>query len=310
MSTVRGFMRGDESAIRAIMDAAFDVDRMPGWTRANIEHEISRLPADPFGVLVAEDGGVIVGYWGSRFDDLRVHPAHRRRGHGRRLLEAALAHAAEGGDTELALHVPAHLPGSLAFARAVGLTYSSSLWLFRLPAERPVPPPAVPPDLVLQPWTDGIDVDAFVSFANAAWEGHPGRLGLTPELARLVAELPGFDPAGICLVSRIDDPSRPIAFAKVEVRPDEGDGPIGWIGQIGVLPAQRGRGLGRMLLRWGVAFVRERGARVVELAVEAANDRALGLYRRAGFEPAAEWPHWSRPLDVRVAPAGSGARLP
>src|SRR3989304_10171037 len=62
MSTVRGFRPGDESAIRVIMDAAFDVDRMPAWTRANIEHENSRLPADPSAVLVAEGAGGRGGY--------------------------------------------------------------------------------------------------------------------------------------------------------------------------------------------------------------------------------------------------------
>jgi hypothetical protein len=38
----------------------------------------------------------------------------------------------------------------------------------------------------------------------------------------------------------------------------------------------------------------------VELAVEAANDRALGLYLRNGFEPAVEWPHWVLPVDAPI----------
>ena len=121
------------------MDASFDVDRMPGWTRKEIDVAISRLPADPVGCVVAEDGGAIVGYCAPRLDDLTVHPDQRRLGHGRRLARAALDLAAEAGLTELTLFVPTHLPGSVAFATAIGLAYSSSLWLFRLPGNRDGP---------------------------------------------------------------------------------------------------------------------------------------------------------------------------
>jgi len=286
------------------MDASFDIDRMPGWTHQEIEVAISRLPADPVGVVVADDGGVIVGYCAPRFDDLTVHPGHRRRGHGRRLAQAALKLAAERGLDELTLFVPPHLPGSIAFARSIGLTYSSSLWLFRLPEGRPVADPVLPDGYVTHPWPSDIDVEAFVAFANAAWEGHPTPLHLTADLARLVADLPDFDPQGIRIVARAEAPETPVAFAKTELRPDDDGRPVGWIGQIGVLPAHRGVGLGRWLLRWGVAYLRGRGAEAVELAVEAANDRALGLYLRSGFEPAVEWPHWVLPVDARIsAPA-------
>jgi ribosomal protein S18 acetylase RimI-like enzyme len=85
-----------------------------------------------------------------------------------------------------------------------------------------------------------------------------------------------------------------VAFAKVEVGPGD-DGVIeGWIALIGVLPAWRGRGLGRELLRWTVAYARAREAVRVELSVEALNERALGIYRRDGFVPTIEWPHWIR----------------
>lgn len=297
---VRQFCRGDETGIRAVMDASFETDHMPGWTRKEIEVAISRMPADPVGVVVAEDGDEIVGYCAPRFDDLTVHPGHRRRGHGRRLARAAQELIAEHGLAELTLFVPSHLPGSVAFARSMGLRYSSSLWLFRLPDGRPVAEPVLPDGYVTWGWPADIDVDAFVAFATAAWEGHPTPLHLTPELARLVAELPDFDPDGIRFVARADAPDVPIAFAKTELRPDDEGRPIGWIGQIGVLPAHRGVGLGRWLLRWGVAHVRGRGAGTVELAVEAANDRALGLYRRNGFEPAVEWPHWILPVDALI----------
>jgi mycothiol synthase len=304
MPSVRRFRRGDEAGIRAVMDASFDHDRMPGWTRKDIDVAISRMPADPVGVVVAEDRSQIVGYCAPRFDDLTVHPDHRRRGIGRTLVKAALELAAERGLRELVLFVPNHLPASMAFARELGFTYDSSLWLFRLPAGQAVSAPVLPPGHVVFPWSGSTDVEAFVAFANAAWEGHPSPLHLTPDLARLVAELPDFDPNGICFVAREDAPDVPIAFAKVELRTDDAGHPSGWIGQIGVLPAERGNGLGRWLLRWGVAYLRGLGAGVVELAVEAANDRALGLYRRNGFEPAVEWPHWVLPVEALVpAPA-------
>jgi mycothiol synthase len=301
MPLVRRFRRGDEAGIRGVMDASFGVDRMPGATKVEIDVEISRLPADPVGAVVAEDGGVIVGYCAPRFNDLTVHPDHRRRGHGRRLAQAGLELASERDLEELTLFVPPHLPGSIAFAGAIGLVYSSSLWLFRLPENADVPAPILPDGYVTRAWTDAIDVDAFVAFANAAWQGHPTPLHLTPDLARLVAELPDFDPNGICLVAAVREPDVPLAFAKVEMRPDDAGRPIGWIGQIGVLPAHRGNGLGRWLLQWGVTYLRRHGAGAVELAVEAANDRALGLYRRNGFEPAIEWPHWVLPVGTRLA---------
>jgi mycothiol synthase len=70
--------------------------------------------------------------------------------------------------------------------------------------------------------------------------------------------------------------------------------PPGEVRLVGVLPQWRGRGLGRELLHWGVAWLRAMGAGVIQLNVEAENELALGLYRRTGFEPAVEWPHWAR----------------
>jgi len=302
---VRDFRAGDETAIRAVMDAAHRTDAMPGWTHAEMDVEVSRIPADPGVTLIVEDGRDVVGYWAHRFDDLRIHPAHRRRGHGRLLFAAAVGRVAARAEATISLHVPTHLPGSVAFAHAVGLTYRSTLWQFRLAAGTAVPDPRVPTGVVLRSWTDDLDVEAFVAFADAAWQGHPTPLGLTAKLARLVAELPSFDPAGICLVSDRAAPDHPIAFAKAEIRLDDAGVPTGWIGQIAVLPAYRGRGLGRMLLEWSVAYLRRRGALDIDLAVEAENELALGLYRRTGFAPLVAWEHWTRPVPALAGPRGS-----
>ncbi len=295
----RPFRPGDEAGIRAVMEASFEIDRIPGWTRHDIERAVGRLAADPSGIVVAEQDGAVVGYAILRNDDLTVHPAHRRRGVGRALVAAARAAAAARGDPYLNLYVPPHLERSLAFARAVGLTYRKSLWLLELGADREVPAPAFPAGVTTETWSDAIDVDDYVAFANASFEGHPTPLGLTPDIVRHVAGLPDFVPEGV-LVLREGTGSRAgpmIGFTKTE-RVVESDGRrVGYVSQIGVVPAWRGKGLGRELMRWGIARLRADGADAVQLAVEAWNERALGLYRRTGFEPVVEWPHWVLPSD-------------
>jgi mycothiol synthase len=127
---------------------------------------------------------------------------------------------------------------------------------------------------------------------DASFADHPTPLSWTVDTIRHVHGLPGFDPTGLLLVTPAGEPDRLVAFTRVELEPDD-DGRLGGsISLIGVLPGWRGRGLGRELLRWGVAYCRSRGAARVELAVEALNERALGLYRRTGFVPTVEWPHW------------------
>ena len=111
---------------------------------------------------------------------------------------------------------------------------------------------------------------------------------------------PGFDGSGVLVVTAAAAPHERVAFIRVESFAD-GSETGGEIGLIGVIPAWRRRGLGRELLRWGVAELRGRGAGSIELSVEAANDGATQLYRGHGFEAAVEWPHWTLPVDQ---PAG------
>ena len=79
---------------------------------------------------------------------------------------------------------------------------------------------------------------------------------------------------------------------------DAGDAVVGWcdIGRnpregfrhcgrlgMGLLPAFRGRGLGRRLADAAIAAARSRGLERIELEVFASNARAIALYERLGF---------------------------
>jgi mycothiol synthase len=250
------------------------------------------MPGNPDGVIVATEDGLIVGYCSPRMDEITVHPDHRRRGHGRRLVEAWLARKAALREPDLVLHGP-NRPAAAGFIAALGFTRRSSLWLFRLSPDAAVPPPVFPPGVTVRTYRDG-DLRSFVALANASFADHPSPVTFSERIVGQVHALPEFDPASTLLVFPADDPGRPIAWAKAEH--DIRDGTTerhGSVSFIGVLPEWRGRGLGRQLLNWAIRYCRAAGAGAIELIVEAANDRALELYRRTGFTPEVEWPHYA-----------------
>jgi mycothiol synthase len=301
-SSVRTFEPDDADAVRRIMEASLAVDAIPGFLANDIDRAMIRVVPDPGGTVVAIEDGAIVGYCTPNHDDLTVLPGARRRGHGRRLIAAASeVVGARGGDV-LQLYVPPHLPASVAFAEAMGMVHRSSLWQFQLPmtAAEAVPAPAFPPEVVVRTWDDTRDVDyeAWSAFMLRAFQGHPTPMHWTPALIRHVHDAPGFDPGGVLLVADAAKPDALVAFCRVEVADPEAPAGqrTGDVGLIGVLPEWRRRGLGRELLRWSVRTLRDRGVGLIELSVEAANDRATALYRAHGFVPAIEWPHWVLPV--------------
>ena len=304
-ATVRTLEPGDLEAIRWVMEASLATDTIPGYTTADIERSVSRLPADPNGALVAIEDGRVVGYCIPRHDDLTVHPAHRRHGHGRRLVARAQALAAERGLPFLMLHGPTHLPATRAFIEALGARYHSSLWQFELAPETVVPAPSFGPDLVVRTLDDDLSLAGVVDLMNATFEDHPTPLSWTLGTVQLVHDLPDFDANGILLVAPATDPDGHVAFTKVELSEEDGR-QIGFVALIGVLPEWRGRGIGRELLHWGIDYLRRRGAGRIDLAVVAINDRALGMYHRTGFVPTIEWPHYI----VQVGPAELSPREP
>lgn len=293
--SVRQFRPGDEPAILAVIDASLPVDRFPGVSRQDLVHAVDRLAGDPEGTVVALEGDRIVGYCTPRHDDLTVHPDHRRRGHGRRLVDAARKLVRSRGLDRLILYGPADHPPAAGFIAALGFTYHSSLWLFELSPDIAVPPPAFPDDVVVRPYRHPDDLATYLEVANASFVDHPTPMRFVERAIRHTHELPDFDPDGILLVAPRADPARPIAWAKTEHEMTEAGERRGYVNFVGVVPAWRGRGLGRELLRWGIARLRDAGAGTIELNVEAANERALGLYRRTGFEPKVEWPHYALP---------------
>jgi mycothiol synthase len=298
-ASVRPFEAADEAALRRIMAASLEFDAFPGFTPWELDREADSIVGEPANVAVAVEAGVVRGYVSARHEDLTVDPPWRRRGLGRRLFAAALEMAARDGWDELRLCVPSTGPAR-AFASAMGMAYRSSMWRMGLEAEAPLPPASLPPGMTARPFGDWLPLPRYVELLNATFAEHPGNVSWTLGQVQYVHARPGFDPSGILVVTAAAAPDEPVAFVRAAMCPPEGDDPVpvGEVGLVGVMPEWRGRGLGRELLRWGVAWLRSRGAGRVVLSVEAQNERALGLYVRSGFVPLVEWPQWTCPVPA------------
>lgn len=291
--SVRSFVPGDEPAVMDVVEATIEADRLPGIDRHELARAVDRMAGDPGGTAVALEAARIVGFCAPRFDLLFVHPAFRRRGHGRRLVAAGLEIARARGLQTLALFGSTDTAAGSGFIAAMGATYAYSLWRLDLPPDVPVPPATFPSTVAVRPYAHPDDLAAFVELALASFVDHPTPLPFTTEIIGRSHSLPDFDPAAILLASPTGDPATLIAWAKARGYTTDAGEPGGSIDFVGVVPAWRRRGLGRELLHWGIGKLRADGARIVDLSATATNESALELYRSTGFVPAIEWPHFA-----------------
>ena len=294
---VRPFRPEDEASLRRVMTAALEFDAFPGFNAHEYDREVIWILGSPESTAVAIEDGEVCGYVCPDARDLTVHPAFRRRGHGRRLFAAGLEIARKSDLGEISLYVPAGGAGP-EFAKAMGLAYRSSMWRLDLAPDSVVPGPSFPDAVIARTFGDWIPVQSFVSLLNDSFAGHPTPMSWTVEEIQYAHSRPEFDPTTVLLIAPTEAPDQPVGLVRTSIAPpEEGDSaPIGDVRLVGVIPEWRGQGLGREMLRWAVAQLQTRGAGRISLSVEAENELALRLYRRAGFEPVVEWPHWTRPV--------------
>lgn len=154
-----------------------------------------------------------------------------------------------------------------------------------------LPAPSWPEGIVPVPFRLGVDDEELHGMIYSFWTDVPGHTRRPiDEWRSLLLAGPWFDPDLVVVVRR-DGGTGPLvgcALGRTFV------GSVGWVSQLGVAPAARGRGLGRAILLEACHRLARRDVEVIGLGVEAENDRALGLYRSVGMAVAREWVHWSR----------------
>jgi mycothiol synthase len=246
---------------------------------------------------VAEDGGRVAAY-GWVFEGLaevRVHPASRGEGLGRRLLDLVEGRAAEQGSRDglLRQNVTSLNPSARALLEANGYVYSHHYTRLEISLEERPEVPEPSSGVEIRPYEVGSD-DAPVHEAfNRAWSQYEGERWEPESLERWLENVAAetFDPATWHLAIEDD---RIVAFCLCEQYGD-----LGWVQYLGTLPEQRGRGLGRLLLLHAFAAYYDRGLTRIELTVSSSNvPAARALYDRVGMQEVLRYDNLKKPIGA------------
>jgi mycothiol synthase len=224
-----------------------------------------------------------------------VRPDHRRRGIGRRLIDLATDIQAGRDRSELFMGTIPDDPGGRAFVEAAGFTFHSTVWDLDLPAERAVPAPIWPAELILRSFDRTRDVTALPDVVNAVFADHPTPIVMDRAMFEAGLDDPNvLDDDAMILEERAT--REIVGFCMADLRRVDGalTSGHGEIAIVGVRPDRQGQGLGRQLLRAGARYLRRAGTPNVGLAVNGRNEGALALYESEGFVPVRTRDRWVR----------------
>lgn len=222
-----------------------------------------------------------------------VHPAHRRRGLGSELLRWAAAEAPGlGHPTHLIIRNEGLTPDAAALYTNAGYALDfAELWMEHRGAAPDVPAPALPSE----PWTS-TTAPLFYRAYCASFATRPRFHPHSEEVwIADYADDPDFRPDVSRVVLAENEPVAFLAAALMHLPAGE---TVGWVAQVGVAPAWRGRGHGiggGLIAEMIRAFQRE-GTATSGLHVNRNNAEGIGLYTRLGFRRVGERARYSRAL--------------
>jgi mycothiol synthase len=253
-----------------------------------------RLASDTL-VAIAPDGGIaaagIVVVFPVDENSLMgwlegvVHPAHLRRGLGDHLLSWQMERAAQkaremGRDKMLTLRIgcTAENVGANLLVEKHGFAVAVTQCQMRFDLARLLPPVNLPADVGLLPYSSERDDEMRRAF-NQAFAGHwIGELSPEEWQERFIAT-PQFKPE-FAKLALVDD--RVVGFYLSEVFDDQ-PGCV-WLEIVGVLPEQRGRGLGTALTADALNMYKQAGFEFCRLGVDDENiTNAKRVYINLGF---------------------------
>lgn len=262
----------DPCAVTALAETVREHDGVAAFSEQTLLN-LGPGQGRPVRHLPVHEGGELVAY--AQIDDgaaeLAVHPRHRRRGLGGRLLDDVLA----TGEIRVWAHGP-H-PGAAPLAAGRGLRVVRELWLMAAPAPARVSSPAIPSDVVVTTFEADRDAEDWLAVNARAFADHPEQGRMTRADLEARAAEPWFDPKGFWLARSAADGT---LLGSMWTKVSEGTGEI-YV--LGIDPAAQGRGLGGLLTGIAMAAFAEQELAGLELYVEGDNAPAIRTYEKAGF---------------------------
>lgn len=316
--TWRPLTPADARAAAELLNAVEAVDRIgENYNEEDAYQELTDPHVDlARGSLAAFVGEAMVGYTAARYRPVAegehrvfvggvVHPAHRRRGIGTRLLEAGVAaakelHAVHHPTLRLVVETQAgeHVAGVAELYRSQGLRPVRYYRHMEHPLGDAIPAVTVPAGMRFEPWSDRTDGE-FLSVRNEAFQDHWGSSPMTvdawksqitnhtfrPDASFLLRDEATGAPAGMLVTMywEADTVATGVRDAHFMF--------------IATLRQFRKRGVASALIAHTLRTVAEQGYGRASLGVDSANPTgAFGVYERAGFVPTIRFVRWARDI--------------
>ena len=256
-------------------------------------------------VWVAELGGQIVGYAVALEQPSQrctiyvvVHPSHRRKGLGTRLLELTLNRAQGLGSKHILVYANEHNEGANLFLKhhqfqRVGS--SGALQASDIQAQ----PFEFPAGLTLKKYSEVNEPRILLNALNECYRGmwgHQHNDQRTEEELRAPRFLKYYDADDIFLLFDEKNSVIGICSLKSEGKTDANgisdllDGP-------GLIPPYRDLGYQRQLVLAGLQHLRRKGMRPITLEFWGDDESALSIYRELGFEMAQHYLAYHKELN-------------
>jgi mycothiol synthase len=225
---------------------------------------------------------------GRRFD-ADVHPDHRALGIGAALLDWVEQRAQAAGSSRVGQTFTDANVGAADLLRRHGYVERWASWILEISLEDELPPPNPPEGITMRAYEPGADDRAAHEVIEMAFSEWGDRTPTTFE--DWVALIPGHG-------SFVPDASR------VALDGDRVVGVViasdyvfeGWVPQLAVDRAYRGRGIGGELMREVFRAFKERGRPICGVNTDSRTG-ALGLYERVGMHLRRSYTHWAKDLD-------------
>ena len=255
--------------------------------------------------------GGLVGYgWVQRIEnsdsveiDVYVHPDHDSNlGHVivEWLVDRGRALAADAGHPEVLFDLGVYRQDARtrSWLESAGFAVGTTFTRMRIDLDGPVRPPVLAGGLAAHPASDS-EADRRVAhrIADTSFADHYGHVDSSYEmfLRRLTERGDGWTSVWL---AELD--GEPVGVL-VATRQFEDDENAGYVRTLGVLPAGRGRGVGKALLGTYFTVCQEAGRAAVMLHVDVANvTGALRLYESVGMRPVLEIDAFTKRCPVRA----------